>query len=364
MPTQVALGDVSAALYIEHEFGGPLPFLQLFGDDFDILEAQGGGWLVRLIGDARLAAVEADVERDELAGEARGADMAVQPRAAPPSEPRGSRTQAAADDSEANFGAALSTAKEYLPSPPGPSQPPPLIWQPAPPPRSAPAEALSTRRRPTTGKAGERISADCAPSAAAREPAAGSAGASVEAAATDSGAASIDQEYGERDEVGQSEGPTRAQAHASVSEPTGQGRAERRAEEREEGQGDGTTGRSDGALIVDGSLLEMLEQELQAMEAAQQAKQAAKQEQQRKRQEEEEQRTGLGRSQPGENDAAVDDTLMGSNMGMDDLATDLAQLTVPQLKAELRARQQPCTGTKPELLRRLTEYVSRERRGL
>ena len=40
--------------------------------------------------------------------------------------------------------------------------------------------------------------------------------------------------------------------------------------------------------------------------------------------------------------------------------TDLAQLTVPQLKVELRARQLSATGTKPSLLRRLEAALNDE----
>ena len=92
-------------------------------------------------------------------------------------------------------------------------------------------------------------------------------------------------------------------------------------------RGVGAAGRSDGALIVDGSLLELLEADV--FPAA---------------------------------DAEGSRDQRGARPGLDaqggalNLST-LAQLTVPQLKAELRARQLPVDGNKQTLQRRLREAL-------
>ena len=73
------------------------------------------------------------------------------------------------------------------------------------------------------------------------------------------------------------------------------------------------SGRSDGALIVDGSLIELLEADVFVTES---------------------------------NDILT--------------VADLAHLTVPQLKVELRNRGRPTTGTKPSLLRALVEAIKED----
>ena len=76
----------------------------------------------------------------------------------------------------------------------------------------------------------------------------------------------------------------------------------------------------DGALIVDGSLLELLEED------------------------------AFASRKPGGD---------GASDGGRSVA-DLAHLTVPQLKLELRSRQLSAAGTKPTLLRRLLEALNEE----
>ena len=79
--------------------------------------------------------------------------------------------------------------------------------------------------------------------------------------------------------------------------------------------------KGDGALLVDGSLLAMLEADAFS---------------------------SSGEEAKGEGE--------GSKLSVG----DLAHLTVPQLKLELRARQLSATGTKPSLLRRLLEACVRK----
>ena len=87
-----------------------------------------------------------------------------------------------------------------------------------------------------------------------------------------------------------------------------------------DGESSGGSGRSDGALIVDGSLLELLEED------------------------------AFASRKPGGD---------GASDGGRSVA-DLAHLTVPQLKLELRSRQLSAAGTKPTLLRRLLEALNEE----
>ena len=61
-----------------------------------------------------------------------------------------------------------------------------------------------------------------------------------------------------------------------------------------------------------------------------------------------------------EEDAVEGLRLGGGRRGTIRSVSDLAHLTVPQLKMELRARQIPTTGTKPSLLRRLVEALNDE----
>ena len=129
-------------------------------------------------------------------------------------------------------------------------------------------------------------------------------------------------------------------------------------------------GRSDGALLVDGSLLELLEQELERYEAEQNPREksfptskalpaghkaslvgdvsrdAAPAASHRN------QKRGKTSSEGNMVPAVKGITTMSRN--------ELARLTVPQLKAELRARQLPVMGAKHALVRRLASAVTSE----
>lgn len=105
---------------------------------------------------------------------------------------------------------------------------------------------------------------------------------------------------------------------------------------------DSATGRCDGALLVDGSLLELLEADAFGdVEPPVDGRGVASSTR----------RDGTRRD-------GADATTGRAAMSV----ADLAHMTVPQLKLELRARHLSASGTKPSLLRRLLEAFNDEAR--
>eukprot|EP00900_Chrysochromulina_parva_P000844 jgi/Chrpa1/10760/Chrysochromulina_OHIO_Genome00018167-RA len=138
-------------------------------------------------------------------------------------------------------------------------------------------------------------------------------------------------------------------------------------------------GRSDGALLVDGSLLQMLEDELDRYAEEQLATKEAQRASARRSSSEE---SGApdggsrgsaadGAADPndespsafgggGRGGARLSGSVMLRTMGTRSVG-EVTQLTVPQLKAELRARQLAVVGAKSTLLRRLLEALQRDK---
>jgi len=148
---------------------------------------------------------------------------------------------------------------------------------------------------------------------------------------------------------------------------------------REEGTAWQERGRSDGALLVDGSLLQMLEDELDRYAEEQLATKEAQRASARRSSSEE---SGApdggsrgsaadGAADPndespsafgggGRGGARLSGSVMLRTMGTRSVG-EVTQLTVPQLKAELRARQLAVVGAKSTLLRRLLEALQRDK---
>jgi hypothetical protein len=95
------------------------------------------------------------------------------------------------------------------------------------------------------------------------------------------------------------------------------------------GGGGGATGRTDGALIVDGSLLALLEADAFSLSDT-----------------------------DGTTDGASAARRLAGSLGV----ADLAELTMPMLKVELRTRLLSTSGAKPTLLRRLLDAINDEAR--
>ena len=255
----MALGENGSALsYIEDEFDGLLPFLGLYPDAIR-LERRGEGAAARLVAvavgspsrAAALAAKEADQATSEEAASARWSRGTQ--RDQPPEEREAAAADAAAD-------------------------------------ADADADAEAQARAPTSSFDDEieRILAGVGDEAATAAEAAAAEAALMAAEASSGG------------------GGAAAPAAPASAEPADSA-ADNRVSTSER------SGRSDGALIVDGSLIELLEADVFVTES---------------------------------NDILT--------------VADLAHLTVPQLKVELRNRGRPTTGTKPSLLRALVEAIKED----
>ena len=137
-------------------------------------------------------------------------------------------------------------------------------------------------------------------------------------------------------------------------------------------------GRSDGALLVDGSLLQMLEDELDRYEEEQLAAKEMQRASARRSSVESSAPDGGSRGSAadgiadsndespsafgggGRGGARLSGSVMLRTMGTLSVG-EVTQLTVPQLKAELRARQLAVVGAKSTLLRRLLEALQRDK---
>jgi hypothetical protein len=231
----IALGDSSAAVYVAHEFGGLMPFLELYEEQFDVATDPSGELLVSLTDSAALEAPAGAAGAGGRGAPSPSSHTDPEPEAEAPPPPE--RSPPGAD--QGGIDDAFFAAEQFLPPPP----PPP------PPPRRGPKPAASGKGESETA---------------------------------------------------------------------------------------GGSGRSDGALIVDGSLMEVLEQELMKSEAEQRAAASAE-------------GTPEGTDDaPGQRLASLD---------APPTPDDFAKLTVPQLKAELREQGLPASGHKVELIRRLVDAV-------
>ena len=245
---QLALGEVSAYTYMEHEFGGLIPFVDLMPEALSIerrvVPGRGVTLFVTRIAD-RARSIEAPPTQAAAPAEAPPAERSTEGDgwadgdvASEGAEPRGTAATAAA---------VFGTAERFLPTQPRRRQ------------QQQPAAPLPTRTPPPSPpRKSDRLS--------------GRSG--IVGGATIGG-----------------------------------------------GGASGEAGRSDGALIVDGSLLELLEEDAFAT-----------------------------RSRDDARGTLAFETPLG--------VADLAHLTVPQLKHELRTRQLSTMGTKPSLLRRLLEALN------
>ena len=361
---QVALGETSAQTYLEHEFGGLLPFLDLSPDVFgveppaaDAAAAATGAPATpvqppqRRRGPAELAAVggaEGSADGDwvvvvlEPAAEAwrrdavsarRGAAVAEEvagSNSATRSVMEEAEAEAATSGPDSGLAEAVFAAEQFLPSPPPPQ------WEVAgdDDEGEAPAstQAMSTRAAnlqpegpPPTGQR------PTSPPARA-----------MSAQATSGG--SVSGGVGDGGGVGGGGGGGVGSGGGDGVGGGGSGSGRKDGNRRD-------AGRSDGALIVDGSLLELLEADAFMLESNVQSSRRP---------------AANGQRESGATAFAAGGGAAGSGLvAWDEMdrplrLEDLAHLTVPQVKLELRARALPVAGTKPELLRRLLDELNRE----
>ena len=285
---EIALGEGTSALtYIEHEFGGLLAFLDLFGDSMRVErrgDGAGSGLVVCAVtegGGVPKAATRG--KKPMPSGKAAG-------RAAVPPTTVAEVEEAQAEEAEEAFygefdglteDEAVAALLEELGS------------------EQAAAVAAAAQAEAEL-EAADAISGGYARQAAATRPRA--APAASPAASPPDAAAEEEESHSEKTSAS---APASAPASARRASSSSGGAIARSA------SGRSASGRSDGALIVDGSLIELLEADLFSSDI--------------------------------ESDALT--------------VADLAHLTVPQLKVELRARGRPATGPKPSLLRQLLEAL-------
>lgn len=296
---QIALGDVSAHAYVMHEFGGLLPFVDAVPHALRLERRVGVGGAALFIVSvdaADDAPFVAELARDTSVGTvAEGAARVAAPafsaaaEAAAGAAAEAAGAEAARAHEQAATGESSGSVEEVkgrrmAPPPPAPAPPPPAPPPPAP---SSPSDSAAEVAAPTASNSG----------------------------GDDDGAAVGNGSSDDVSSGGRSSGATASSASRRGSSLGG--------------GGGGATGRTDGALIVDGSLLALLEADAFSL-------------------------SDTDRTTDG---ASAARRLAGS-LGV----ADLAELTMPMLKVELRTRLLSTSGAKPTLLRRLLDAINDEAR--